>query len=204
MTETALNTNTEPTSEQNGADIAATISEKPEAAPAADKPLVPTPAQLSAQLPLDAVLVTEISQSVKRQEKILRKTLLHSRIRTALLVIMVGVMIYAGFMAIGVISNINTLTDQATQTIVKLDETVSSLHLTDTMAGIDQMVEEGTGLIAEGSALIADSSETLATVLVEADEALKGISAIDFEALNTSIQKLAQITTAFGKVFGLK
>ena len=147
-------------------------------------------------LPFPLLLTTEVSASVKRQEALLRKSLLHQRIRTGLAVFLTCLIAVVLFQAIPLLNRFSGLVTSVQATAMQLQNTVYELNISQTMAGVD-------ALIAESTTLVGDSSKQLAQVMSRAQETLDSLSTVDFDGLNESIQTLEKITTAFGKLLGL-
>ncbi len=154
-------------------------------------------------LPFPLLLTTEVSASVKRQEALLRKSLLHQRIRTGLAVFLTCLIAVVLFQAIPLLNRFSGLVTSVQATAMQLQNTVYELNISQTMAGVDALIAESTTLVQDGTSLVGDSSKQLAQVMSRAQETLDSLSTVDFDGLNESIQTLEKITTAFGKLLGL-
>lgn len=159
-----------------------------------------------------------VQKSMEHQEKLLKKQLFHTRLRTVLMTLLCLSVVGAAFFAIDALRNLSQMAKDTSGVVYSLEQTVNDLQLQETVAGIDAMVLEGTALIEDGTAVVQSGSAQIDGAMVQVNESLDGIQSlitnfsttldafakIDFEALNTSIERLDEITRIMGKLFGIK
>ena len=139
----------------------------------------------------------QMLESMKRQERMLRRSLWNQRIRT-------GIAVVVAVAIIGMVNTVNAamhdvqiLTGNASYAVSDLLNTVNALNLEETLSGIDQLVSDSSGLIQEGTDMIQSSSADI-------QKSLQAIAGLDVKGLNDSIKALEAITTSIGRFFGYK
>ncbi len=134
-------------------------------APAPSQPATPPRPQPS---PLEAVML--------QNQKLLKKQLLHSRLRTLILFLMLGCVVFSVFFVRG---KVNEVMETFSSTAEVLNETAESVK--DAMATIESM---------------NTTIDGVEVVIVQVKEILDGI---DFEALNTTITNMESVSAALDR-----
>lgn len=139
--------------------------------------------------PADQFMALEIQKGVQRQEKLMEKTLAHTRIRTVITAVVALVLILTAFSATRAFDEISKLARDTSKVVYNVEGMVEDLRLEDTITGINRLVSDGSLQMDDAMGQVKDT--------------LDGFASIDFEALNASIERLDKVSSMMGSLFGI-